>query len=81
MSFTCDDRYPESEDLESVSDGMSTGTVRKDNPQLLAQLIYNLIATTMHTELLSPEDSLPGLTNRAQLASYIWEFCRRAIAN
>jgi AcrR family transcriptional regulator len=62
-----------------LSDGMATGSVRSGNPQRLATLVYNLVSTTVHTELLSQESAQPDRAHRAQLAADIWEFCRRAI--
>lgn len=62
-----------------LSDGMATGSVRSGNPQRLATLVYNLVSTTVHIELLSQEGAQPDRAHRAQLAADIWEFCRRAI--
>ena len=64
---------------EQLSDGMAAGAVRRNNPQLLATLVYNLVSTTVHTELLAQENARPGPMPRARLAADIWEFCRRAI--
>ena len=63
-----------------LADGMAVGAVRQDNPQRLAALVYNLVSTTVHTELLAPESAQPDLADRTQLANDIWEFCRRAIS-
>jgi hypothetical protein len=65
---------------ELLADGMEAGAVRKDNPQRLAALIYNLVSTTVHTELLAQEAMQSDCAQRVQLAADIWEFCRRAIA-
>lgn len=65
---------------ELLSDGMKAGQMRKFAPQRLAALVYNLVSTTMHTELLAEETAPPDRARRAQLAQDIWEFCRRAIA-
>lgn len=62
-----------------LSDGMAAGSVRSGNPQRLAILVYNLVSTTVHIELLSQGDAQPDRAHRAQLAADIWEFCRRAI--
>ena len=62
-----------------LSDGMATGSVRSGNPQRLATLVYNLVSTTVHIELLSQEGAQPDRAHRAELAADIWEFCRRAI--
>jgi AcrR family transcriptional regulator len=65
---------------QQLSDGMSAGLVRAGSPTTLAALLYNLVATTVHTELLAEETARPDPARREQLAHDIWEFCRRAIA-
>jgi AcrR family transcriptional regulator len=65
---------------EQLADGMEAGSVRQYAPQRLAALVYNLVSTTVHTELLAEETSRPDRARRALLAQDIWEFCRRAIA-
>jgi len=65
---------------QQLARGMAVGAVRKGDPQRLATLIYNLIATTVHTELLAHESGGPNQARRTKLAADIWEFCRRAIA-
>jgi AcrR family transcriptional regulator len=65
---------------QQLSDGMAAGQVRRSDPQRLAVLVYNMVATTVHTELLAHEMVEPDPAHRAQLAEDIWEFCRRAIA-
>jgi AcrR family transcriptional regulator len=63
-----------------LGQGMAAGAVRKGDPQRLAMLVYNLVSTTVHTELLAHEGDKPNRSRRTQLAADIWEFCRRAIA-
>ena len=63
--------------VEQISDGMAAGLVREGDPRRMASLVYNLVSTTVHTELLSPE---AARADREHLAAEIWEFCRRAIA-
>lgn len=65
---------------ELLSEGMRAGLVRDSEPQRLAGLVYNLVATTVHTELLTEASGEPDHRRRAELAADIWEFCRRAIA-
>jgi AcrR family transcriptional regulator len=65
---------------QQLSAGMESGAVRRADPQQLATFLYNLVSTTVHTELLTRENAEPNPAHRAQLASNIWEFCRRAIA-
>ncbi len=63
-----------------LSDGMQAGLVRNYPPQRLAALVYNVVATTMHTEILAAETQQPDPAQRIRLANEIWEFCRPAIA-
>lgn len=63
---------------QELSDGIDAGSVRQCSPQRLATLVYNLVSTTVHTELLAEESGQPA--RRQELAADIWEFCRRAIA-
>lgn len=65
---------------QQLSDGMAAGAVRTAPPRQIATLVYNLVATTVHTEFLSQEDAAPDRARRVQLAADVWEFCRRAIA-
>lgn len=65
---------------EQLADGMQAGSVRRCAPERLATLVYNLVATTVHTEMLTEETAQPDRERRAQLAADMWEFCRRAIA-
>ena len=62
---------------EQLADGMEAGVVRRGDPQRLAYLVYNLVSTTVHAELLAPRSAR---ADRQQLAGEIWEFCRRAVA-
>lgn len=64
---------------QQLSDGMEAGSVRRDDPRRMAALVYNLVSTTVHTELLAQESARPDPAQRARLAADIWEFCRRAI--
>ncbi|HEX7874892.1 MAG TPA: helix-turn-helix domain-containing protein [Sphingobium sp.] len=63
-----------------VADGIAIGQFRQARPERLATLIYNLVATTVHAQLLAEEASHPDTERREELAADIWEFCRRAIA-
>jgi AcrR family transcriptional regulator len=65
---------------EQLFRGMEVGSVRDCAPQRLAMLVYNLVATTVHTELLAQEATRRDRARRLQLAADLWEFCRRAIA-
>jgi len=63
-----------------LSLGMAAGSVRSADPERLAMLVYNLVSTTVHTELLAQENAKPDRAQQAKLAGEIWDFCRRAIA-
>jgi AcrR family transcriptional regulator len=63
-----------------LAEAMAAGTVRQADPARLALFIYNLIATTVHTELIAGEARPPRAEQRQQLADELWEFCYRAIA-
>jgi AcrR family transcriptional regulator len=65
---------------DQLADGMAVGTVRQADPARLAIFIYNLIATTMHTELIAQETTGSPHEIRDRLADELWEFCRRALA-
>lgn len=63
-----------------VTEGMADGTFRPADPALQARLVYNLVSTTVHTELLSHEGLAPDRAARQSLATHIWDFCRCAVA-
>jgi AcrR family transcriptional regulator len=65
---------------KQLTEGMTAGTVRAYPAQRLAKLVYNVVSTTMHAELLADEETQSDQAHRIQLAEEIWEFCRRAIA-
>jgi len=65
---------------KQLSDGMNSRTVRRCDPQRLAALVYNLVSTTAHTELLAQKTARPDWAKRVQLATDTWKFCRRALA-
>ena len=63
-----------------LAEGMAAGAVRQTDPHRLAALGYNLVSTTMHTELLTEQAAMPDRKRRERLALEVWEFCERAIA-
>lgn len=65
-----------------LADGMAAGVMRRTDPRRLAKLVYNLVSTTVHAELLAEEVAEPESYRvpSAELAAEVWEFCRRAIA-
>ncbi len=65
---------------QQLSEGMADGVVRKADPDRMAALIYNLVSTTVHTELLTQQGIASDPARRDALAADIWEFCQRAIA-
>lgn len=65
---------------QELGAGIAAGVVRQDDPQRLAVLVYNVVSTTVHSELLASENLQPDQASTARLANDIWEFCRRAIA-
>jgi len=64
---------------EQVRAGIRTGQFRKADPDLQARLVYNLVATTAHTELIAEDRRGSDRETRRALADNLWEFCRRAI--
>lgn len=62
-----------------LADGMAAGLVRHAPAERLAELIYNLVSTTVHGQLLAEERAEPGRQPRMELSQQIWEFCRRAV--
>ena len=63
-----------------LREAIAAGEARPCDPVLQATLIYNLLSTTVHTELLTEEAGRPDRDTRIRLAREIWDFCRRAIA-
>lgn len=64
---------------ELVRDGIADGDLRECDPELQARLIYNLVSTTTHTELLADEGVPVDKAHREVLARTLWTFCRQAI--
>lgn len=64
---------------EQLREGVALGEVRDCEPDLTAKLIYNLVSTTTHAELLAEETGRRNPDRRLLLASELWEFCRRAV--
>jgi len=63
-----------------VRRGMARAEVRQGDAQAMAMLVYNLVSTTVHSELLAEEADRQNRARREALADEIWEFTRRAIA-
>lgn len=64
---------------QHIERGIAAGELRPCDPALAARLVYNLVSTTVHTQLLSEQGLNPDPDRRKQLAAEIWEFCRRAL--
>lgn len=64
---------------DQLAQGMAAGKIRQADPARLAIFIYNLVATTMHTELIAEEAGASPRDRRDRLADELWEFCRRAV--
>ena len=65
---------------DRISAGIRAGQLRTCDPAVQAMLIYNLIASTIHIELLMEASGEAAQYRRQRLADEIWEFCRRALA-
>lgn len=63
-----------------LADGMADGSVRQGDADRLALLVYNLVSTTVHTELLAEESGIPDRARRMALVDELWDFCHRAVA-
>lgn len=63
----------------NLADGMAQGAVRDGDPDRMAALVYNLVSTTVHTELLAAEGQAVDRMRRQQLADDLWDFCLPAI--
>lgn len=64
---------------EQIAAGSEAGIIRQGDPLRLATLAYNLVATTVHTELLQGDWAQREPAYQKQLADDVWEFCRRAL--
>ncbi len=62
-----------------LAEGMEDGSVRRGDADRLALLVYNLVSTTVHTELLAEESGIPDKARRSALADELWDFCCRAV--
>lgn len=65
---------------EQLAAGIAAGQVRDRPPVRLATLLYNLVSTTVHAEVLAQAASAPDPRRQAQLTEDIWEFCLGGIA-
>lgn len=65
---------------QQLTAGVAAGLVREANINRMALLVYNLVSTTVHSQLIAEERIMPNLDDRARLAEDIWQFCLRAVA-
>lgn len=63
-----------------IADGIDAGLFRPAPVERVGLLVYNLVSTTVHSQLIAEENSTPNLDDRKKLADEIWQFCYRAIA-
>lgn len=63
---------------QQVAKGIDCGQFRPCEPQLHSRLIYNLVSTTVHVELLSADGYESDPVRCRELADSIWDFCLRA---
>lgn len=62
-----------------LADGLAAGQIRDAPPHRLAALIYNLVSTTVHVQLMAEEGRAPDPLARRAMAREIWDFCARAV--
>jgi len=65
---------------QQLTAGVAAGQVRQANVERMALLVYNLVSTTVHSQLIAEEQMMANLEDRSRLAGDIWEFCHRAVA-
>jgi AcrR family transcriptional regulator len=63
-----------------LAEGMDLGRVRRDDPEQLANLVYNVVSTTVHAATLAQEERGREADEQVKLAEQIWQFCQRGIA-
>lgn len=64
---------------QTIADGIAEGIIRAGSPGRLSKLIYNMLSTTVHAELLASVADAGSPQRRCALAEEIWEFCRSAL--
>ncbi len=62
-----------------IVDGVADGSLKSDAPRMSAVLLYNLVSTTVHSELLTKLSQRHDPARREELARQIWNFCARAL--
>jgi AcrR family transcriptional regulator len=63
-----------------IGEGIRAGEVRDCDPEFHAALIYNLVATTMHSYVMLRDTDQPSHMLPERISEQLWEFCCRAIA-
>ncbi len=58
---------------------MDKGVIRTGDPQVLAMFVYNLVSTTIHADLIARDSKSADDSRSGQIATDLWEFCRRAV--
>lgn len=60
---------------EQIEAGIEAGLIRPGEPEELAVLVHNLVASTIHSALLGSPDAYDG----ERTSEVVWDFCRRAL--
>lgn len=63
-----------------IADGIAQGVWHDVSADRSARFIYNLVSTTVQTEMLDPRSALSPLRVREELADALSQFCARALA-
>jgi AcrR family transcriptional regulator len=63
-----------------IADGIAQGRWHNVSADRSARFIYNLVSTTVQTEMLDPRSALSPLRVREELADALSQFCARALA-
>ena len=66
---------------DQLAEGMMSGQVRAGSPDELANLVYNLVSSTVHATVLAHEVGDPDTVEQKRLAEQIWAFVRGGIAS
>jgi AcrR family transcriptional regulator len=64
---------------ELLTEGVAMGEIRCATIDASASLMYNLVSTTVHAEILASEVGVIDDDRRRQLAADIWSFCCNGI--
>jgi hypothetical protein len=65
---------------EQIAAGMREQEVREGDPEELANLVYNVVSTTVHAAVLAQEAHASEPADQAKLAAQLWAFVQGGIA-